>query len=63
MEEKCGVPLVGLFSLVVWAYLLGPIGALLALPLTIAIRRVLQDADLAIPRLGLEPPASKPTEG
>jgi predicted PurR-regulated permease PerM len=56
-------PLVGLLSLVVWAYLLGPIGAILALPLTIAIRRVLRDADLTIPRLGLEPPASKPVEG
>jgi predicted PurR-regulated permease PerM len=44
-------PLVGLLSLVVWAYLLGPIGTLLALPLTIAIRRVLQDADLAVPGL------------
>jgi predicted PurR-regulated permease PerM len=42
-------PLVGLLSLVVWAYLLGPIGTLLALPLTIAIRRVLEDADLAVP--------------
>ncbi len=47
-------PLVGLLSLVVWAYLLGPTGALLALPLTIAIRRVLQDADLGFPRLGGE---------
>jgi AI-2 transport protein TqsA len=50
-------PLVGLLSLVVWAYLLGPTGALLALPLTIALRRVLQDADLGVPGLGLEPPA------
>ena len=53
-------PLVGLLSLVVWAYLLGPIGALLALPLTIALRRVLQDADLAVPGLGVETPASTP---
>jgi AI-2 transport protein TqsA len=44
-------PIVGLLSLVVWAYLLGPIGTLLALPLTIAIRRVLEDADLAVPGL------------
>lgn len=44
-------PLVGLLSLVIWAYLLGPIGALLALPLTIALRRVLQDADLTVPGL------------
>jgi predicted PurR-regulated permease PerM len=51
-------PLVGLLSLVVWAYLLGPIGAILALPLTIAVRRVLQDADLDVPGLGLEPPPS-----
>ena len=55
-------PLVGLLSLVVWAYLLGPTGALLALPLTIAIRRVWVDADLAVPGLAAEPPAS-PVEG
>ncbi len=47
-------PILGLLSLVVWAYLLGPIGAILALPLTIAIRRVMQDADLALPRLGAD---------
>jgi predicted PurR-regulated permease PerM len=46
-------PIVGLLSLVVWAYLLGPIGALLALPLTIAIRRVLEDSDVVVPELGL----------
>ena len=46
-------PLVGLLSLVVWAYLLGPIGAILALPLTIALRRVLQDSDLSVPGIGL----------
>jgi AI-2 transport protein TqsA len=34
-------PLLGLISLIVWSYLLGPPGALLAIPLTIAIRRVL----------------------
>ena len=51
-------PLVGLLSLVIWAYLLGPIGAILALPLTIAVRRVLQDADVAVPGLGFESPAS-----
>jgi predicted PurR-regulated permease PerM len=51
-------PLVGLLSLVIWAYLLGPIGAILALPLTIAVRRVLQDADVAVPGLGMDPPAS-----
>jgi len=45
-------PLVGLLSLVVWAYLLGPIGTILALPLTIALRRVLQDANLTVPGLG-----------
>ena len=33
-------PLLGLLSLIVWSYLLGSPGALLALPLTIAIRRV-----------------------
>lgn len=55
-------PLVGLLSLVIWAYLLGPIGALLALPLTIALRRVLQDADVAVPGLGLEASGSAPVE-
>jgi predicted PurR-regulated permease PerM len=44
-------PIVGLLSLVIWAYLLGPIGALLALPLTIAVRRVLEDAELVVPGL------------
>ena len=44
-------PLVGLLSLVIWAYLLGPIGTLLALPLTIAVRRVLEDADVVVPGL------------
>ena len=33
-------PLLGLLSLLVWSYLLGAPGALLAIPLTIAIRRV-----------------------
>ena len=56
-------PLVGLLSLVVWAYLLGPVGALLALPLTIAVRRVLRDADLAVPGLSSEPRASGLGEG
>jgi predicted PurR-regulated permease PerM len=36
-------PLVALLSLIIWSFLLGPIGALLALPLTIALRRVWQD--------------------
>jgi AI-2 transport protein TqsA len=41
-------PLLGLLSLVIWGYLLGAPGALLALPLTIAIRRVLQEASGAL---------------
>jgi AI-2 transport protein TqsA len=36
-------PLVALLSLIIWSFLLGPIGALLALPLTIALRRLWQD--------------------
>ena len=40
-------PLLGLLSLVVWGYLLGPPGALLAIPLTIAIRRILQEPALS----------------
>ena len=51
-------PIVGLLSLVIWAYLLGPIGTLLALPLTIAVRRVLEDAQVAVP--GLSRGASQP---
>ena len=45
-------PIVGLLSLVIWAYLLGPIGTILALPLTIALRRVLQDSEVSLPGLG-----------
>jgi AI-2 transport protein TqsA len=52
-------PIVGLLSLLVWAYLLGATGALLALPLTIAIRRVLLDAGLPVGWLGLESPAPR----
>jgi AI-2 transport protein TqsA len=37
-------PLLGLISLIVWSYLLGAPGALLAIPLTIAIRRLLDTA-------------------
>ena len=33
-------PLISLLSLIVWSYLLGPIGALLAVPLTIVLRRL-----------------------
>jgi predicted PurR-regulated permease PerM len=36
----------------IWAYLLGPIGTLLAVPLTIAIRRVLEDSDMDLPGIG-----------
>jgi predicted PurR-regulated permease PerM len=32
-------PLVTLLSLIVWSYLLGPMGALLAVPITIVLRR------------------------
>ncbi len=49
-------PLIGLLSLVVWGFLLGPTGALLALPLTIAIRRLLQDPPPLLP----PPPAALP---
>jgi predicted PurR-regulated permease PerM len=55
-------PLVGLLSLIVWAYLLGPVGTILALPLTIAIRRLLQDADVALPGMGIEAPVASPAE-
>ncbi len=50
-------PIVGLLSLVIWAYLLGPIGTILAIPLTIALRRVLEEADVEVPGLsrGSEP--------
>jgi AI-2 transport protein TqsA len=46
-------PIMALLSLMIWAYLLGPIGTLLAVPLTIALRRVVQDADLAVPGLAV----------
>jgi AI-2 transport protein TqsA len=52
-------PLLGLLALVVWAYLLGATGAVLAIPLTIAIRRVLQDASLSVPLIG----GARPTPG
>ncbi len=45
-------PLLGLLSLVIWGYLLGAPGAILAIPLTIALRRVLWDAPA-------QPPASQ----
>src|SRR5918998_2331867 len=48
-------PLLGLLSLVIWAYLLGPTGAVLALPLTIAVRRVLEDASLSVPLIRKAP--------
>jgi AI-2 transport protein TqsA len=50
--------LLGLLSLVVWAYLLGPTGAVLALPLTIAVRRLLEEASLSVPLIR-ERPASR----
>ena len=34
-------PLVGLLSLIVWSFLLGPMGALLAIPVTLALRQVM----------------------
>jgi AI-2 transport protein TqsA len=50
-------PLLGLLSLVVWSYLLGPPGALLAIPLTIAIRRILLDGSGPPPTVPMEAPA------
>jgi predicted PurR-regulated permease PerM len=47
-------PLVGLVSLIVWGFLLGPPGALLAIPLTLALKRALK-ADVP-------PPAATPGE-
>ncbi|HEX9167022.1 MAG TPA: AI-2E family transporter [Gemmatimonadales bacterium] len=35
-------PLVGLVSLIIWGFLLGPPGALLAIPLTLALKRALK---------------------
>ena len=46
-------PLVGLVSLIVWGFLLGPPGALLAIPLTLALKRAL---------MGDAPPAATPGE-
>ncbi|HYC34021.1 MAG TPA: AI-2E family transporter, partial [Gemmatimonadales bacterium] len=58
-------PIVGLLSLVIWAYLLGPVGTLLAVPLTIALRRVMIEdepggaADIAATRI-VPPDAALP---
>jgi predicted PurR-regulated permease PerM len=55
-------PLVSLLSLIVWGFLLGPMGALLALPLTIALRRLWQGSSgttLTLP-VPLPPPAPAP---
>lgn len=56
-------PLIGLLSLVIWSFLLGPTGALLALPLTIALRRLLQEPEpapvIVVPPL---PPVEPPPE-
>lgn len=49
-------PLVSLLSLIVWSFLLGPIGALLALPLTIALRRLWLDPAPTI----VDPPPAPP---
>ena len=40
-------PLLGLLSLIIWSYLLGSPGALLALPLTIALRRIFRSSGAA----------------
>jgi AI-2 transport protein TqsA len=50
-------PLLGLLSLVVWSYLLGPPGALLAIPLTIAIRRIVLDGSGPAPTVPVAAPA------
>lgn len=52
-------PLVGLLSLVVWSFLLGPTGALLALPLTIALKRVFEEPPPQ-PVAALPPPPPPP---
>jgi len=53
-------PLLGLLSLLVWSYLLGPPGALLAIPLTLAGRRLLHDVHAVRAPLPVSPrdPAS-----
>jgi predicted PurR-regulated permease PerM len=52
-------PLLGLLSLVIWGYLLGAPGALLALPLTIAVRRVLLGSPGTPPPVEVAPPVSR----
>jgi predicted PurR-regulated permease PerM len=47
-------PLVSLVSLIVWGYLLGPVGVLLALPITIVLRRLWLDPPVVA---SPEPPA------
>jgi len=52
-------PLVSLLSLIVWSFLLGPVGALLALPLTIALRRLWQGPPGAASPLIVPAPVSE----
>ncbi|HEX9894356.1 MAG TPA: AI-2E family transporter [Gemmatimonadales bacterium] len=58
-------PLIGLLSLVVWSFLLGPTGALLALPLTIALKRLFQEggpeADVVV-AIPAAPPQAPPPD-
>jgi predicted PurR-regulated permease PerM len=59
-------PLVGLLSLVIWSFLLGPTGALLALPLTIALRRLFAESapsPLTATIDGPPPPPAPPAPG
>ena len=53
-------PLTGLLSLVIWSFLLGPTGALLALPLTIALRRLFEDPASPRSLLTIEGPPPPP---
>jgi AI-2 transport protein TqsA len=53
-------------SLVFWTFVLGPLGALLALPMTLFVRAVLVDADPSVrwvdPLLSLVVPTQSPPE-
>ncbi|WP_308169761.1 AI-2E family transporter [Acrocarpospora catenulata] len=53
-------------SLIIWAFVLGPLGALLAIPLSLLARALLIDSDpnasMAAALISGEPPAPEPTE-
>jgi predicted PurR-regulated permease PerM len=58
-------PTITMLSLVFWAWVLGPLGALLAVPLSLLLRALLTDADptavWTLPIVSAEPSYEAPT--